>query len=137
MHAPFLSCCELWYGTNRICYDFILRKTRHLEFSISKTLKFKVPQWLWIPTKAIWQYSIYETLVICYLLLHWTLSNCCDPCWDSRHAPMIKTHVHPQINCWLLHWELHTNMLFRSNKIITPFVYHVCVSLKIFMCQKE
>ena len=46
MHALFLSCCELWYGTNRICYDFVLRKTRHPKFSISKMLKSKVPQWL-------------------------------------------------------------------------------------------
>jgi hypothetical protein len=53
-HAPFLSCCKLWYGTNRICYDFVLRETWHPEISFSKMLKSKVPQWLWIPTKAIW-----------------------------------------------------------------------------------
>ena len=41
MHAPFLSCCNLWYGTNRICYDFVLRETWHPEISFSKMLKFK------------------------------------------------------------------------------------------------
>ena len=116
MHAPFLSCCELWYGTNRIYYDFILRETWHPEILLSKMLKFNIPQWLWIPSKAIWHDIQIQTLVICYLFDHWALSNCCDPCWDSRHAPMIKTHVHPQINCWLLHWELRKNMLFPPTK---------------------
>ena len=54
----------------------------------------------------------FKTLVICYLFEHWALSNCCDPSWDSRHAPKIKTHVHPQINYKLLHWELRKNMSF-------------------------
>ena len=54
MHAPFLSCCELWYGTNRICYDFVLREAWHPDILLTKMLKSKVSQWLWIPTKAIW-----------------------------------------------------------------------------------
>ena len=74
-HASFLSCCKLWYGTNRIWYNFVLIETGHAEFSILKMLKFKVPQWLWISTKAIWHDIHVETLVICYLLLHWALSN--------------------------------------------------------------
>ena len=116
MHAPFLSCCVLWYGTNKICYDFVLRETWHLEILLSKMLKFNLPQWLWIPSKAIWHDIQIQTLVICYLLLHWALSNCYDPCWDSLYVPMIKTHIHLQINCWLLHWELRKNILFPSTK---------------------
>ena len=54
MLAPFLSCCKLWYGINRIYYDFVLRETWHPEILLSKMLKSKVPQWLWLSTKAIW-----------------------------------------------------------------------------------
>ena len=60
MHAPSPNCCELWYGTNRICYDFVLRETWHPEISFSKMLKSKVPQWIWIPTKAIWHDSKFK-----------------------------------------------------------------------------
>ena len=78
------------------------------------------------PTKAIWHYTKYKTLVICCLFSHWALSNCYDPCWDSRHAPIIKTRVYPQINCWLLHWELHKNMSFRP---LNNYSIHCIMSL--------
>ena len=116
MHAPFLSCCELWYGTNRICYDFVLRETWHPEILFSKMLKFKVPQWLRIPTKAIWHDIQIQTLVICYLFEHWALSNYWDPCWDSRHAPMIKTHVHPQIKLLTLTLRVMEKHVFHPPK---------------------
>ena len=31
---------------------------------------------------------------MCYLFLHWALSNCCDPWENSIRAFMIKIHVH-------------------------------------------
>ena len=72
MHAPFLSCCELWYGTNRIYYDFVLRKTWYPEILLSKMQKSKVPQWLWIPTKAIWHDIQNQNLS--RMLLVWALN---------------------------------------------------------------
>ena len=38
--------------------------------------------------------------LICCLLLHWALSNCCDPCENSFHAFMIKIHVHSISPCY-------------------------------------
>jgi hypothetical protein len=48
-----------------------------------------------------------ENLIhICYVSLHWALSNCCDPCENSFHAFMIKVHVHANILLAMLSWEL-------------------------------
>ena len=128
MHAPFLSCCELWYGTNRICYDFVLRETRHPEFSISKMLQFKVPQWLWIPTKAIWHDIQIKTLVICYLYSHWVLSNCCDPCRDSR------TLTNKMLTLTIRVTQKH---VFYPPKIKTSFICHESLSLKLSYAKKS
>jgi hypothetical protein len=39
-----------------------------------------------------------ENLIhICYLSLHFALSNCGDPCENSFHAFMIKMHIHTNI----------------------------------------
>ena len=98
MHDPFLSYCKMWYGANRICYDFVLRETRHLEFSFQKKLKIKsfsmIIKYLRKPYDMI---HLYKPLVTCYLFDHWVLSNCYDLSWDYSHAPMIKIHLHPEI----------------------------------------
>ena len=51
---------------------------------------------------------------------------------------MIKIHVHPQIKCWLLHWESYTKTcFFPSTEINTPFIGYESFSPKFFICQKE
>jgi hypothetical protein len=73
MHAPFLSCCELCYGTNRICYDFVLGETWHPKILFSKKmLNSKVPKWSWIPTKAIWHDN--QNSNLSHMLLIWSSS---------------------------------------------------------------
>ena len=47
-------------------------------------------------SKAIY-YSKSKTLHICNFLSLWTLSNCCDPLWDTFHIPVIKITYTPQI----------------------------------------
>ena len=89
MHAPFLRCCELWYGTNRIYYDFVLRETWHPEISFSKTLKIQSLSVIMNTYHGHMTWFKFKTLVICYLYSHWVLSNCCDPCRDSSHALLI------------------------------------------------
>ena len=38
-----------------------------------------------------------KTFLICNLLSHWALLNCCDPLWDTFHIPMIKITYTPHI----------------------------------------
>ena len=98
MPDPFLGCCKIWYGTNRICYDFVRRETWHPEFSFQKLKSKKFLNDYEIPTKAIWHdyshtnLSSYATCLIIELC-----QNFYDLSRDYSHAPMIKTHVHPQI----------------------------------------
>ena len=95
--APFLSCCELWYDTNRICYDFILREAWHQEILLSKMLKFKRSSMIMNTYQGHTTWYSNSNPSHMYLFEHWALSNCCDSHRDSCHAPMNKTHEHPQI----------------------------------------
>jgi hypothetical protein len=52
------------------------------------------PRWCWIPTQSHMLIPL-KTLYMCYLLLHWALSNCLWPLWDSFHAFMIKNTYTP------------------------------------------
>jgi hypothetical protein len=38
-----------------------------------------------------------KTLYICYLILHWTLSNCLWPLWETFHTLVIKITYTPPI----------------------------------------
>ena len=73
----------------------------------------------------------FKTLVICYLSDHWALSNCCDPCWDSRHAPMIKTHVHPQIKLLILTLRVTQKHAFFAHQNNYSVHFIMCLSLSI------
>ena len=126
-HAPFLSCCEIWYGTNRICYDFVLRETRHPEFSIFKMLKFKVPQWLWIPTKAIWHNSNSNPS---HMLLVWALSFV-KLLWpllrflSCAHDQDTRTPTNKMLTLTLRVTQKHAFSIHQNN---TPFILS-CISL--------
>ena len=53
-------------------------------------------------SKAIYCSKL-KTLYLCNLLSLWSLSNCCDPLWDTFHIPMIKITL-------FIHMILHKNI---------------------------
>ena len=123
MHAPFLSCCEIWYDTNRIYYDFVLRETWHPKILLSKMLKSKVSQWLWIPTKAIW-HDLHSNLshmllviTLSFVKLLWPLlrfSSC-------THDQDTRTSTNKMLTLTLRVTQKHA---FSIHQIISPFIYH-------------
>ena len=72
IHAPFLSCCELWYGTNRIYYDFVLRETWHSKILLSKMLKFKSSSMIMNTYQG--HMTWYSNSNLSHMLLVWSLS---------------------------------------------------------------
>ena len=137
MCAPFLSCCELWYGTNRICYDFVLRETWHPEILLSKMLKSKLLQWLWIPTNAIWHDIQIQNLS--HMLLVWSLS------FVKLLWPLLRfsscTHDQdtriPTNKLLTLTLRVMQKHIFFVHQIITPFIYHVSFSQKFSYAKKN
>ena len=135
MHAPFLSCCELWYGTNRICYDFVLRETWHPEISFSKKLKFKSSSMVMNTYQG--HMTWYSNLNLSHMLLVWSLSFV-KLLWpllrfsSCIHDQDTRTPTNKLLNLTLRVTHKYT---FSIHQIITPFIYHV--SLKKFICQKE
>jgi len=72
MHDPCLSCCELWYGTNRICYDFVLRETWHPAILLSKMLKIKSSSMIMNTYQG--HMTWFKIQNLSHMLLVWTLS---------------------------------------------------------------
>ena len=92
-------------------------------------LKFKVPQWLWIPTKAIWQYSnsnlshMLLVITLRFVKLLWPLlrfSSC-------THDQDTRTPTNKMLTLTLRVTQKHA---FFVHQIITPFIYHVSLSQK-------
>jgi hypothetical protein len=78
-----------------------------------------------------------ENLIdICYLSLHWVLSNCCDPCENSFHAFMIKIHIHANILLAMLSWEVALyHLSVPKNK--APHYVLISLSLSPSLLQKR
>ena len=72
MHAPFLSCCEIRYGTNRIYNDFVLRGTWHPEILFLKMLKFKSSSMIMNTYQG--HMTWYSNSNLSHMLLVWALS---------------------------------------------------------------
>ena len=73
---------------------FLLQKCLGILFCENKNSL--APQWYKIPTIAICWY-VFENLIRMLLVLHWALSNCLWPLWDSFHAFKIKITNTPHI----------------------------------------
>jgi hypothetical protein len=82
--------------------------------------------------------SYLENLIlICCLLLHWALSNCCDPCENSFHAFMIKIHVHTISPCYTSTLEVSIVSLIHSIKIKLHVLCDLSLSLQKSGWKKE
>ena len=73
---------------------FLLQKCLGILFCENKNNL--APQWYKIPTRAICWY-VFENLIRMLLVLHWALSNCLWPLWDSFHTFKIKITYTPYI----------------------------------------
>ena len=136
MHHPFLSCCKLWYGTNGICYDFVQRETWHLEFYFQKNAKMKSSSMIAFPTKAIWHYTKYKTLVICCLVSHWALSNYLWPLLRFSSCTHDQDSHTPTNKMLTLTRRVTTKTCFSIHQINTPLIFFMSLSKK-FICQKK
>ena len=65
------------------------------------------------------------------------MSNYCDPCRDSCHAPMIKIHEHPHIKMLTLTLRVTQKHIFHPPKIKTPFTFHESFSPKFSYAKKK
>ena len=95
-----------------------------------KMLKSKVPQWFWIPTKAIWHDIQIQNPS--HMLLVWALNfvkllrpvlrfSSCSHDQDTRT---------PTNNLLTLTLRVTQKHAFSVHQIITPFIYHVSLSQK-------
>ena len=137
MLAPFLSCCPLWYGTNRIYYDFVLRETWHPKILFSKMLKFKSSSMIMNTYEG--HVTWYSNSNLCHMLLVWALSfvklllpllrfSSCTHDQDTR------TPTNKLLTLTLRVTQKHAFLVHQNNYSI----HLSCVSLsKIFICQKE
>ena len=103
---------------------FLLQK--YLGFLFCEKWKNSLaPQWYEIPTKAIY-WHVFKNLTHMLLVLHWALSNCLRPLWDSFHAFKIKITYIPYILMLTSRLEvtqknmdaIHTKILHRFNMIL-------------------
>ena len=74
---------------------FLLQKCLGILFC-EKMKNSLAPQWYKIPTRAIY-WHVFKNLTHMLLVLHWALSNCLRPLWDSFHAFKIKITYTPYI----------------------------------------
>jgi hypothetical protein len=94
MLIKVVGVCDMvwWYDLLSKClstWEFYLKNWKpfsaKLLFDLSKSYQSHMMSYL-------------ENLILIWcLLLHWALSNCCDPCENCFHAFMIKIHVHHHI----------------------------------------
>jgi hypothetical protein len=126
MHDPFLSCCKLWYGTNRICYDFYFKNAKIRSSSMITNTYQGHMAW-------------YSNSNLSHMLLVWALS------FVKLLWPMLRfsscTHDHdtrtPTNKLLTLTLRVTHNMDSSVHHIITPFTLSWYLSLKSFICQKE
>ena len=135
MHAPFLSCCEIWYGTNRICYDFVLRETWHLEVSFSKNAKIQkfLNDYEYLPRP----YDMIYIQNLSHMLLVWALSfikllGTVLRFSLSTHDQDTRTPTNKLLTLTLR----VTQKCLSVHQIITPFILSCIPLLKNFICQK-
>ena len=79
----------------------------------------------------------FKTFVICYLLLHWALSNCLWPLLrfsSCTHDQDSRTPTNKMLTLTLRITHKH---VFPPTKIITPFIYHVSLSQKLSYAKKN
>jgi hypothetical protein len=137
MHDPFLSCYKLWYGTNRIYYDFVLRATWYPEIFFLKNAKIKSLSMIMNTHQG--HMTWYSNSNLSHMLLVWAL-NFVKLLWPVLRFSSC-THdqdTHTPINKMLtLTLRVTHNMHFSVHQNNTPFTLSWFLSLKSFICQKE
>jgi len=137
MHAYFLSCCKLWYGTNRICYDFVLRETWHPEFYFQNAKKNEK----FLNDSISYQGHMTHIQIqknLCHMLLVFTLSFVIL-LWpllrflSCTHDQDSRTPINKMLTLTLRVTQKHA---FPFTKINTPFIWHEYLSQK-FLCAKR
>ena len=85
--------CQCWYAQRNLTFYWKILEV----FILWKMKKNSLaPQWYEIPTRAIY-WHVFKNLTHMLLVLHWALSNCLRPLWDSFHAFKIKITYTPYI----------------------------------------
>ena len=129
MHAPFLSCCQLWYGTNGITMT-LFQETLDIRRFHFKNAKIKSSSMITNTYQG--HMTWFKIQYLSHMLLVWALS------FVKLLWPMLRfsscTHdqdTHTPTNKLLtLTLKVTQKHAFSVHQIITPFVYHVSLSQK-------
>ena len=126
----------IWYKQNLLwlCSE---RDLTSEDFIFKKMLKFKSSSMIKNTYQGYMTTYTCKTLVICYLLLHWALSNCLWPLLRFSSCAHDQDTCIPTNKTIDSYIESYAKHVIPPTKIITPFIYLESLFLKFHMPKRK